>query len=157
MWRRKKTATDRFNILHISIYVQYLRQWRWGTDWSKGTFVWVASAPMEMTELQMHKSINVTLNSHCGNYLSVEVLLTWSSLERVHFVVDNLKHSFISIFKGFCLQISCKQMVTFVLIRWPNNWALVLHGEGNLTPGKHGITRNRSTLLLQQAAVRPNN
>ena len=76
---------------------------------------------MEMTELHMHKSINVPLNLHCGNHFSVEVPLTSSSLERVHFAVDNLKHSFISIFKGFCLQISCKQMVTFALIRWPKN------------------------------------
>lgn len=74
------------------------------------------SAPMEMTELQLPKSINVTLNSH-----TAVITLTSSSLERVRFVVDNFKHSFISIFKRFGLQIFHKQMVAFVFIPWPNN------------------------------------
>lgn len=64
-------------------------------------------APMEMTKLQMPENSNVSLNSHCSNYFSMGVLLTSSFLERVHSVAGNFKQNFMSIFKGFCLQIFC--------------------------------------------------
>lgn len=69
-----------------------------------------SSVPKEMTELQMPPKINATLHSLCSSRFAMDLLLTQSSLKRVHLAVDNFKLSNIQRINDY-----------IVLILWLNN------------------------------------